>query len=129
MTFSWTIREILLHFLTDWHFSIPFFNTTGYSMSSTPCSSFFWNSPFKIWILKCWSWSVYTSTFFHIHKRNWKFGFLKSLDCTCNFFKFSTTSSPEQFWDFRSPHAFIMMRIVFQYNRWSKIGGTKLLLN
>ena len=24
---------------------------------------------FKIWILKCWPWTVYTSKFFPIHKR------------------------------------------------------------
>ena len=38
-----------------------------------------------IWILKCWSWAVYTSTFFPIHERDGKLGFLKSLDCTSEF--------------------------------------------
>ena len=40
---------------------------------------------FKIWILKCWSWAVYSSKFFPIHKRDGKLGILESLDCTSKF--------------------------------------------
>ena len=41
---------------------------------------------FKIWVLKCLTWAVYTSKFFPIHKRDGKSGFLKCLDCTSNYF-------------------------------------------
>ena len=41
---------------------------------------------FNIWILKCWSGAAYISTFFPIHKRDGKLGFLKSLDCISKFF-------------------------------------------
>ena len=40
---------------------------------------------FNIWILKCWSGTVYISKFFSIHKRDGKLGFLKSLDCISKF--------------------------------------------
>ena len=33
---------------------------------------------FKIWILKCWSWTVYTSKFFSIHKMDGKLDSLKA---------------------------------------------------
>ena len=67
---------------------------------------------FKILILKCWSWVVYTFRFFPVHKRNGELGFLKSLDCTS---KFSPTKKFEN-WDF-CPFAFTfcqMVRIVCQ---------------
>ena len=41
---------------------------------------------FKIWVLKCLTWAVYSSNFFPIHKRGQKSGFLKCLDCTSNYF-------------------------------------------
>ena len=41
---------------------------------------------FKIWILKCWSWAVYTFKFFPIYEKDGKLGFLKSQHST---FKFS----------------------------------------
>ena len=40
---------------------------------------------FNIWILKCWSGAVYISKSFPIHKRDWKLGFLKSLNCIPKF--------------------------------------------
>ena len=40
---------------------------------------------FNIGILKCWSGAVPISTFFPIHKRNGKLGFLKSLHCIPKF--------------------------------------------
>ena len=38
----------------------------------------------KIWILKYWSWALYTSQFLPIHKSG-GLGFLKSLGCTTKF--------------------------------------------
>ena len=31
---------------------------------------------FKLWVLKCWFWSVYTFNFFTIHEKDAKFGYL-----------------------------------------------------
>ena len=42
---------------------------------------------FKLWVLKCWFWSVYTSNFFTIHERDAKFGYLSvRLECTSRIF-------------------------------------------
>ena len=43
---------------------------------------------FKIWILKCWSWTVDTFRFFPIHTRDGKLG----LGCTSEFFPNSLKS-------------------------------------
>ena len=40
---------------------------------------------FNTGILKCWSWAVYISKVFPIHKRDGELGFLKSLDCISKF--------------------------------------------
>ena len=69
---------------------------------------------FKIWIFKCWSWSVYTSKFFPIHKSGEKLEFLKSLDCTTKFFPIR-----ENVWKLgflKSPCLYLSF--VFQYDMW-----------
>ena len=47
---------------------------------------------FNIWILICWSGTVYVSKFFPIHKRDGKLGFLKILDYISKFFPNSLKS-------------------------------------
>ena len=82
---------------------------------------------FKIWILKCRSWAVYTFNSFPIHERDGKLASFNSLGCTSKFFPIHLKNC-----DFWSPLAFIfcqMARIVFQYNMWRSRGGVNLWLN
>ena len=53
---------------------------------------------FKIWILKCWSWTVYTSRVYPIHERDGKMGFLNSLYAA--FPNFSHITKEFENWDF-----------------------------
>ena len=83
---------------------------------------------FNIWILKCWSWLVYTSKFFPIDKRDGKLGFFKSLDCTSKFCQFTKVFEN---WGFWSPFAFILLsngEDSLQYDMWRK-RGANLWLN
>ena len=68
---------------------------------------------FNIWILKCWSGTVYISEYFRIHKKNrdfWK--------AWIAFPTFPQFTKKFENWNF-CPLAFIfgqMVRVVFQYN-------------
>ena len=81
---------------------------------------------FKISILKCWFWAVYTSKFFPIHKRDGKLGFLKSLGCTSKFSQFIKSLKIGIF-EVPLPSCFFqMVKIVIQYDMWCKRGGADL---
>ena len=77
---------------------------------------------FKIWILECWSWAVYTCEIFPIHVRDGKLGFLSiSLGCTYKLFLIHL-----RVWKL----GFLkMVMIVFQEQHVHKRWGASLWLN
>ena len=83
---------------------------------------------FKIWILKCWSWAVYSSKCFPIYKSG-RLGFLKKPRLHYQIFTNLLKYLKIGIFEVALPSYFCqMLRVVFQYGMWRKRGGANFMI-